>query len=279
MNDPLSTLSAPPPRYLLESDSSDEEGQGTYPGSAPPSRAKTQLEQPSVTVVPPPGQSQETTLEGAVVAIGQAGKFLLKHLPAPTGSDGVIKIGDEKIGVIRAYGKEVVVLVDDGDLSHESVWAIAKKLVEVVDSPQWTTISSYVPAMYIAKAKSSHLDPPVRFISSSSSKELQVQGAERYEPPNYTTGLAGALLTLSALPTTPLQSTTSILLPLPLSRLAISQLSTPLASSSSSIASLLRGKRSQWTDDDDEPYSAPGMGRVRGARHGHVAGEGVGMYT
>ncbi|ODN95168.1 hypothetical protein L198_04555 [Cryptococcus wingfieldii CBS 7118] len=275
MNDPLSALSAPPPRYLLESDSSDEEGQGAYPGSAPASRPKIQLDQPPATVTLPTGG----TVEGTVVATGQAGRFLLKHLPAPTGSEGVIKIGDEKVGVIRAFEKELVVLVDDGDLSHESVWAIAKKLVEDIQSPQWTTLSSYVPAMYIAKAKSSHLDPPVRFISSSSSQKTEVQGAERYDPPNFISGLAGAFLTLSALPTTSLQSTTAILLPLPLSRLAISHLSTPLSSSSSSIASLLKGKRSQWTDDDDEPYSAPGMGRVRGARHGHVAGEGVGMYT
>ncbi|ODO05696.1 hypothetical protein I350_04756 [Cryptococcus amylolentus CBS 6273] len=276
MNDPLSALSAPPPRYLLESDSSDEEGQGAYPGSAPASRPKIQPDQPPVTVTLP----TSGTVEGAVVAIGQAGRFLLKHLPGPTGSEGVIKIGDDKVGVIRAFENELVVLVDDGDLSHENVWAIANKLVQDIQSPQWTTLSSYVPAMYIAKAKSSHLDPPVRFISSSSSSQkTEVQGAERYDPPNYISGLAGAFLTLSALPTTSLQSTTTILLPLPLSRLAISYLSTPLSSSSPFIASLLKGRRSQWTEDDDEPYSAPGMGRVRGARHGHVAGEGVGMYT
>lgn len=170
----------------------------------------------------------------------------------------------------------MVFSVNEADLPHEALWEIADKLFANVKAQSWTIITTYVPAMYISsKTDGSRVrsDPPIRYLSQG---EVKVEGAETYETPNYLTGLAGAITSLSAHPSFTIQPTT-LILPLPLSALPLAYLSTALAHISPSISDALNRKRSKWTEEDDEPYSAPGMGKVRGLARG--VGEAVGMYT
>lgn len=63
---------------------------------------------------------------------------------------------------------------------------------ELADTPR-TLVSSYVPAMYIPSAgEPRSLDPPVRYLSSSSA--LSSPALRSYDAPNYVTGVAGAFL-------------------------------------------------------------------------------------
>lgn len=189
---------------------------------------------------------------------------------------GKIEVGGRQAGQGWKVGEGMVFSVNEADLPHEALWEIADKLFANVKAQSWTIITTYVPAMYISsKTDGSRVrsDPPIRYLSQG---EVKVEGAETYETPNYLTGLAGAITSLSAHPSFTIQPTT-LILPLPLSALPLAYLSTALAHISPSISDALNRKRSKWTEEDDEPYSAPGMGKVRGLARG--VGEAVGMYT
>lgn len=87
MDDPLSPLHDRPPRYLLESDSSDEEGQGIYPGSSStPSGSSSRPKSNSRGIKPAPKASLEWKkkdqehVERVVLGVGQAGKYLLRKM-------------------------------------------------------------------------------------------------------------------------------------------------------------------------------------------------------
>lgn len=59
-------------------------------------------------------------------------------------------------------------------------------------------------------------------------------------------------------------TTTALILPLPLSSLRKSDLASALTTSSPNLPFDLSGKsgaKARWDEQDDEPYSAPGMGR------------------
>ncbi|OXH27123.1 hypothetical protein J008_04846 [Cryptococcus neoformans] len=279
MNDHLAALNAPPPRYILESDSSDEEGQGAYPGSSTP-KPKISIDTPPVEVSVIRGTGNEEVRD-LILALGQAGKYLKKHLGVSGSAVGQEEVGKVVVGGRQAgqgwkVGEGLVFSVNEANLPHEAVWEIAQKLLANVKAQSWTIITTYVPAMYIASKTIGYRtrsDPPIRYLSQG---EVKVEGAETYETPNYLTGLAGAITSLSAHPSFTIQPTT-LILPLPLSALPLSHLSATLARISPSIASALNGKKSKWTEEDDEPYSAPGMGKVRGLARG--VGEAVGMYT
>ncbi|KIR34029.1 hypothetical protein I352_03260 [Cryptococcus deuterogattii MMRL2647] len=279
MNDHFAALNAPPPRYLLESDSSDEEGQGAYPGSSTP-KPKISIDTPPVEVFFTRGTGNEG-VKDLVVGLGQAGKYLKKDLgvggcAAGQQEVGKVVVGGRQVGQGWKVGEGMVFSINEGDLSHETIWEISQKLLANIKAQSWTIITTYVPSMYIvSKTNGSRIrsDPPIRYLSQG---EVKVEGAEIYETPNYLIGIAGAITSLSAHPSSTIQQTT-IILPLPLSVLPLSHLSTALTHICPSISRALSGIRSKWTEEDDQPYSAPGMGKVRGLAKG--VGEAVGMYT
>jgi hypothetical protein len=92
MEDPLSAVHDRPHRYLLDSDSEDEEGQGLYsPSASGPSRiSKLHISSPPSAQV---SISSNGPFEEVVLGIGQAGKYICRKF----GADGkvVIKEGDQ----------------------------------------------------------------------------------------------------------------------------------------------------------------------------------------
>ncbi|WWC91654.1 uncharacterized protein L201_006600 [Kwoniella dendrophila CBS 6074] len=264
MNDPLSALTAPPPRYLLESDSSDEEGQGTYAGSSKPKiRLQNEID------VQLTGFGEQEEAEEVIIGIGQSGRYISRSIQGE--QSGSIKIGARNIGSIFNVrgGKSRLILVEEGDLNGEESWQVVKALMNQVKAKKWTVITSYVPSMYIpsAREQTEKLDiPAIRILSSNSSKEPQT-GTKAFDAPNYLTGIAGGLVSLASHPAFSVPEPTTVLLPLPLSSLPSSQNQTLFQITSFSTGDFPRSNK-RWTEDDDEPYSAPGMGRVRGIKKG-----------
>ncbi|WWC64654.1 uncharacterized protein I303_107265 [Kwoniella dejecticola CBS 10117] len=281
MNDPLSPLTAPPPRYLLESDSSDEEGQGTYPTyeQSGPSKPKIRLNNESQVSIE--GVDKVTNLEEVVIGIGQAGKYVSK-LAESQGQGlriGNVKIGSKNIGGVlqgTTDGHKIISL-EEGELSHEESWEVVKVLIDTIKARKWIIVTSYVPSMYIPSSseRSQRLsEPPIRILSPTAStndyKLSEVDGVRAFDAPNYLTGIAGGIVSLASHPSTTIPSPKTILLPLPLSSLAPSKVSAALSGPGASSAFSVRSGQSRirWTEDDDEPYSAPGMGRVKGLKRG-----------
>ncbi|BEJ17972.1 hypothetical protein CspHIS471_0702490 [Cutaneotrichosporon sp. HIS471] len=248
MYDPTSPLTGPPPRYRIESDSSDEEGQGAYPttshrASAPPPGVNIRL------LPVDPSNPQPLSGSGAVVVgIGQAGKFLLRR--AVGRPIFQVQVGGQPAGMGVSVDGGVVVALQDGLEAHE----VVKQLAEVVKGSSWTLFSSYVPSMYIPQP-GEHVPsgPPVRVLSST-----DVKGAG-YDAPNYVTGLAGAFLSQAAHPAGVIPDATLHLLPLPLSQLSASALQPALSSLPAPMSKAL-GRYAHWDEDDDERFAGPGMG-------------------
>ncbi|OCF77196.1 hypothetical protein I204_01181 [Kwoniella mangroviensis CBS 8886] len=271
MNDPLSPLTVPPPRYLLESDSSDEEGQGTYPGAAPGPSTKPKIRINDGIQVNITGLGGE--VDEVVVGLGQAGRYILKGVQGE--KIGGIKIGIKNVGGVTKVGKNTVVSIEESELGGDECWEVVKSLVAKVKAKKWTTITSYVPSMYIPSPseRAERLDnPPIRILSSGS-----VNGTKGFDSPNYLTGIAGGLVSLASHPTSSIAQPNTILLPLPLSSLPTAQVNSTLKSFSPGISDTFSQSNKRWTEDDDEPYSAPGMGRARGLRKG--VGEVSSMYV
>ncbi|WWC71948.1 uncharacterized protein I206_105907 [Kwoniella pini CBS 10737] len=277
MNDPLSSLTAPPPRYLLESDSSDEEGQGNYPNynegesSKPKIRLNNDLQ---VSIDGIDGQE----LNEVITGIGQSGKCTTRLTHAQR--IGNVKIGQKITGhVYRSRSEKIsIISLEESDLNHEEIWELIKALIEKVKAKKWIIITSYVPSMYIPSSleqSERNTQPPTRILSTSSAEIID--GIRGFDAPNYLTGIAGGIVSLASHPSTSsiLQPKT-ILLPLPLSSLSSSQMSSALQAVSSSLSDDLGQAGRPWTEDDDEPYAAPGMGRVKGLHRG--VGEVSSMY-
>ncbi|WVQ67098.1 uncharacterized protein L199_005292 [Kwoniella botswanensis] len=270
MNDPLSPLTVPPPRYLLESDSSDEEGQGSYPGVAPGPSTKPKIRVNDGVQVDSTGLGDE--VDEVVVGLGQAGRYILKGVQGE--KIGGIKIGSKNVASVTKVGKNRVISIEEGEMGGEECWEVVKSLVAKVKAKKWTIVTSYVSSMYIPSPseRAERLDnPPIRVLSSGS-----VNGTKGFDSPNYLTGIAGGLVSLGSRPTSSIAQPTTLLLPLPLSSLPSSQVVSTLRSISPGISDIFSQSSKRWTEDDDEPYSAPGMGRVRGLRKG--VGEVSSMY-
>ena len=133
MNDPfVSSLQAPPPRYLLESDSSDEEGQGSYLSS---SRKSAEIKfSHDISFQIPPAVRQPANV---IVCVGQVGRYLIR------------KCGPERVvgEVLNRNGNSVVgraIQVDDGLMfimevidSAEGAIRIAEELLSVIKARDW----------------------------------------------------------------------------------------------------------------------------------------------
>lgn len=137
MLDPISSLKAPPPRYLLESDSSDEEGQGAYGASAAhTSRAVPPA--PVVSVSPVPGASGTSPLKvaSAVVAIGQAGAYLLRRASSARPLLSVT-VDSGRAGTVFSLdsGAALIALneLDNGDAAY----AVVEAVLGAVGAESW----------------------------------------------------------------------------------------------------------------------------------------------
>jgi hypothetical protein len=132
MNDILSPLDAPPPRYLMESDSSDEEGGGQYPGSS--SRLKQPTRARNVAVTCNGGGEYEN----AVVGVGQAGRYL-SGLGGLAREEAVEVLEDGKT-IGRGWGYEAGILIDveDGDVG--TGWKVASTLLKEVKAKKWYAV-------------------------------------------------------------------------------------------------------------------------------------------
>ena len=176
--------------------------------------------------------------------------------------------------------------------------------------------SSYLPAIYIPslseKADGSLM--PIRYIQlhASSTTDLDEAGLKPFSSPNFITGLAAAIgsevsvsdnifsepvsrstsvvgrpLTLdqavhpsSAVgPSTPM---TILQLPLPLSSISNKSVSSAMAILSphlgDQLTSQTKSPTARWTEDDDEPFSAPGMGGNKRTSGAALKEDISGMY-
>ncbi|WWD19556.1 hypothetical protein CI109_104017 [Kwoniella shandongensis] len=278
MNDPLSPLTVPPPRYLLESDSSDEEGQGAYPSTSTSRGSKSQPLPPQISIILP----EAGEVEELVIGLGQAGRYITRS-SGKVEPEGEVRVDGRVVGRGLKGEEGVLVLgLDESELGYEAIWELAEKLIDKVKAKRWTVITSYVPSMYIPsrseRSSRSLVEAPIRYLSSTTGDESKTDGASKFDAPNYLTGLAAALTALSAHPSSPSIDITTLSLPLPLSSLSVQRLSASLQTFSPLLAIQVGAKnRIKWTEDDDEPYAAPGMGKVRGTKRG--VGEAASMYT
>ena len=134
MEDPLSAVHDRPHRYLLDSDSEDEEGQGLYsPSASGPSRiSKLHISSPPSANV---SISSNGSYEEVILGIGQAGKYICRKF----GADGkvMVKVGDEVVGIGGAVGGRLVLGINDEMV--EDLHSLATSLLKV-ETKSW-----YVP--------------------------------------------------------------------------------------------------------------------------------------
>ncbi|EIW72233.1 hypothetical protein M231_05739 [Tremella mesenterica] len=263
MNDPFSSLDAPPPRYLLESDSSDDELPHS-PTTPPP---------PTLSVTSNPS----STPSELVLAISQAGRYLLRHLPPQNSPATNLRFLHNGDPIGRGIDmKETMVVMMEDDLEPRMAHMMTEKLIGMFPDAKWTVLTTYSPVMYVPiGGKRLPQDPPIRVISSV--EKGVPDGKYGYETPNHLTGLAAAFLSAAIHPAFPVENVTTLLLPLPLSSLGPSNLADSLQALIPHLADLVRRNKGQWEEEDDELWSAPGMGD--GKKIGKVEKEVSGMYT
>jgi hypothetical protein len=134
MEDPLSSVHDRPHRYLLDSDSEDEEGQGLY---APSESGPSRLSKIKISNAPTAKVSITATgsYEEVVLGIGQAGKYISRKFGGA--GDVEVKVGDEVVGKGGVVGGRLILGVDDE--SVEDLHALAGELLKV-ETKSW-----YVP--------------------------------------------------------------------------------------------------------------------------------------
>lgn len=130
MDDPATALNIPPPRYLLESDSEDEEGEGLY-GAGVSQRPKISVEPLPVSVR---WTDEARAYEHVIVAVGQASRYLKRKIG---GSYGVLTItrGEDLMGEGIEVEETLVVSVTEEE--GEGVWELARAIKEAVKSESW----------------------------------------------------------------------------------------------------------------------------------------------
>lgn len=203
MNDPSSASQAPPPRYLLESDSSDEEGQGAYPStSRKPARARP-THDVSVQFI-----DQVGDVGCIAVSVGQAGRYLDRMTGARKAIGEVTSLGEVVGRALRVDG-DLLLVMEEGEQS-EGIYAVADKIVQTVKARSWCVkgcqsiseltfprlvVSTYLPSMYIPDPSSQpsiSSTPPIRHLRTSGSTPSSGSVAA-FDSPNYVTGLPAAL--------------------------------------------------------------------------------------
>jgi hypothetical protein len=130
MNDPATSLNVPPPRYLLESDSEDEEGEGLYGGGIA-QRPKINVQPLAVSV----RWTDEARVYGHVtVAVGQASRYLKRKLGVSYGVLTIDRAGDP-IG--EGIEVEDALVISIKEEESEGVWELARAIRQAVQADIW----------------------------------------------------------------------------------------------------------------------------------------------
>ena len=134
MNDPSAAFYAPPPRYLLESDSSDEEGQGDYAGSHPHHAiGSSSKSTPLAAAVA--GWDSSKAISHAIVGVGQAGRYLYRKFGL-SGQDGAeVQLNKRPAGIIVLKAGCAVISLEEQDGAE--AWAVLRALVDAVTAEKW----------------------------------------------------------------------------------------------------------------------------------------------
>lgn len=148
MDDPLSSLHDRPPRYLLESDSSDEEGQGIYPGAGP-SRTKPKIALPEqdISVSMNWSKSTRSDIQSVVLGVGQTGKYLMRKTGLEVRGKGRISTGDKGDLQILMGGREVgrgyvrdgslLLAMTEGLDEQSGLYRLAEGLIKELSTTSW----------------------------------------------------------------------------------------------------------------------------------------------
>jgi len=145
MNDPLSPLTAPPPRYLLESDSSDEEGQGFYPSSS--SKAPRDLPTISVNLEFDDTNQAGQLVDETFIGIGQAGRYIIRKAGlSRTNPQLELKVKDgaktRSIGSgwkipISSSSSSIWIIAVEEEQDHRAAWEIARRIKDQIQAKSW----------------------------------------------------------------------------------------------------------------------------------------------
>ena len=215
MEDPLSAVHDRPHRYLLESDSSDEEGQGLYTThESGPSKSKSPT---ALSVNEIEFTGSWDAYDEVILGVAQAGRYLSKTFSGSKAGKGdvEIKAGGTALGNGRGVGKRLLLAVDEQGL-ETSLHTIARALVNKAGGKSWyvhelssldvksrlrlmgvrLAVSSYLPSMYIPDRPFTLPTAPIRYLAINGDKVVtkEIKCAEPITSPNYVTGLAAALL-------------------------------------------------------------------------------------
>lgn len=141
MNDPLFASQAPPPRYLLESDSSDEEGQGEYPYRTPTSsssrsRIAAPEPEPIIEISWESGEKTVSEASNVLIGIGQSGRYIARKL-GRSKEKAALRIGRgaEQVGKGWILQKSLLVQIEEAD--GGAAWAIANALLSHIQADKW----------------------------------------------------------------------------------------------------------------------------------------------
>lgn len=216
MEDPLSQLHDRPHRYLLESDSSDEEGQGIYgtnesgPSTIPKPKIQTSQEY-TVDDVDITGGSWDS-YEEIILGVEQSGRYLVRRLGVKGDADVTVNVGGRTMGSGWGIGRRLLLIMGEGEqetlhiLAHALLansgtrpWSVhcgERACVPSADTRSRMIVSTYLPSMYIPDRALSLPTAPIRHVTIHGAQIIDktVDGAEPLSSPNYVTGLAAALL-------------------------------------------------------------------------------------
>lgn len=219
MNDPLASFTAPPPRYLLESDSSDEEGQGLYPILGQPSRPPRAPVVPHHYTVHPAGTQ---TYESVIVGIGQAGRYAARCLGIDSRRPGEVRLldGDALVGQGYEVDGRLFMMLDETGPSGDGAHELSESLLSSLKAKRWSVTiqgnmdgllmqhrvlsTSYLAALYIPDSEdptATQDDSVIRFLHSGSQPDaspatMAKAGLRPLDSPNYVSGYAAALASL-----------------------------------------------------------------------------------
>lgn len=131
MEDPSGPARGSAHRYLLESDSEDDEEQGYLSSKDGPSKPKIRIEsQPFVLRHVNPNQQYDQV----VIGVGQAGGYLERKLGVKQSGLTVLQ-GANSVG--RGFEIGSTLLLSVNEVDNEDVWSLARTLQEGLQASSW----------------------------------------------------------------------------------------------------------------------------------------------
>lgn len=120
-------MDPPPPRYQIESDSSDEEGHGVYPSSGAGAKPTAEY---NITIT----AKQVSEPACVVVGIGQAGRYFMRRVRGERIMDIVVD-GNPEGAAMWVEGAVFVLLVEvDAAVAFE----VARRVTAALGAKQWS---------------------------------------------------------------------------------------------------------------------------------------------